>query len=226
MKHILGIYLRRLLWFFKKRKSNVIIGSKCNINLNSEFEGTNYVGKNSYIYNSIIGKYSYVGLNSNILYTKIGKYCSIGDDVKIVVATHPINNMVSTHPMFYSTLKQNGKTYVNRNYFDEIKFIDKEKKISVIIGNDVWIGNDATILGGVKIGDGAIIGAKALVVKDIEPYSIYGGVPAKLIRKRFTNDQIDILKKINWWDKSDEEIKDNIEIYHNIDEFIEHEVKR
>lgn len=79
-----------------------------------------------------------------------------------------------------------------------------------MIGSDVWIGYEAVILSGVKIGDGAIIGARAVVTRDVEPYAIVGGVPARLIRKRFSDDTIDTLMKLRWWDWPHERIKRNI----------------
>lgn len=80
-------------------------------------------------------------------------------------------------------------------------------KGDIVIGNDVWIGKEATILSGVTIGDGAVVGCKALVAKDVPPYTIVGGNPAKVIKKRFPNDIIEKLLKIKWWDWEDEKIE-------------------
>ena len=85
----------------------------------------------------------------------------------------------------------------------------------VIIGNDVWIGNNVTILSGITIGDGAVIGCNSHVVKDIEPYSIYGGNPAKLIKLRFTQEQINKLLKIKWWNWDDDKINSAISLLCN-----------
>ena len=85
-----------------------------------------------------------------------------------------------------------------------------DNKGDIIIGNDVWIGYDAVIMAGVKIGDGAVIGARAVVTKDVEPYSIVGGVPAKEIRKRFAPDIIEKLKTLQWWNWPVERIKESI----------------
>ena len=81
-----------------------------------------------------------------------------------------------------------------------------------MIGNDVWIGQNVTIMPGVIIGDGAIIAANSTVVKSVEPYSIYGGNPAKFIKKRFSDEKIEFLLKLEWWNWSGEEIFDNLEI--------------
>ena len=85
-----------------------------------------------------------------------------------------------------------------------------DNKGDIVVGNDVWIGYEAVILAGVTIGDGAIIGARAVVTKDVPPYTIVGGVPAKPIRKRFNEETIDILLKLKWWDWSKERIAKNI----------------
>ena len=85
-----------------------------------------------------------------------------------------------------------------------------DNKGDIVIGNDVWIGYEAVILSGVTIGDGAVIGSRAVVTKDVEPYTIVGGVPAKPIRKRFDEQTIEKLEKIGWWDWSEEQIRQNI----------------
>lgn len=213
IKNLKRIYLK----FIKK----VIIKNKTNFTINSKFDGVNVIGANSNIFNSHIGYATYMGSNSYFVNTVIGKYCSIANNVKTVVAKHPTDTFVSTHPAFFSTLKQAGFTYTNKQLFDEIKYIDKENKVSVIIGNDVWIGENVIILGGVTIGDGAVIGAGAVVTHDIEPYSINVGVPSKKIRYRFEKNEIEFLKNLKWWDKPEEWIKNNIDKFENINKMKE-----
>jgi len=129
------------------------------------------------------------------------------------MGAHPSAEFVSSHPLFYSTLGQSsGLVIVDNNLFDEFP--------ETQIGNDVWIGNNVTVRYGVKIGDGAIIGSGAVVTKDVEPYSIVGGVPAKTIKYRFTPEQIDFLQQIRWWDKDLEWIKANKDLFRNIEKFM------
>lgn len=104
------------------------------------------------------------------------------------------------------------------SYASEKLFDESSKK--TIIGNDVWIGARAIILSGVKIGDGAIIAAGAVVTKDVEPYTIAGGVPAKPIRKRFTDEQIDALINLKWWDKDDMWMREYAAMFSHIEELI------
>lgn len=148
-------------------------------------------------YDSNIGDYSYIGRNCLVTDTQIGKFCSVADGCVIGAASHPIK-YVSTSPVFHD-----GKNILKKN-FSKHKYISSER---TVIGNDVWIGLNVVIKSGVTVGNGAIIGAGAVVTTDVEPYSVVGGVPAKLIKYRFDKDKIEKLQRINWWDFSEEKLK-------------------
>lgn len=150
--------------------------------------------------------------NNNVLYhypinkdkLVIGKFCSIACGAKFLFnsANHNMNSL-STYPFPL--------------FFEEwdLKIEDVadswNNKGDIVIGNDVWIGYEAVIMAGVTIGDGAIIGTRAVVTKDVPPYTIVGGVPAKIIRKRFSDDTISKLLEIKWWNWEKEKIQKNIE---------------
>lgn len=168
-----------------------------------------YVGKGSEVVCSEFGRSSYVANNSSITFAKIGNYCAIGDNVRICLGNHPTRDFVSVHPCFYSKDGQGTPSYVQEDLFSGHKFIDKGGKFVVEIGNDVWIGNNVSILDGIRIGNGAVIGIGSVVTKDVKPYSIVGGIPAKLIRMRFEADEINFLNKLKWWDKNEDWIRDN-----------------
>lgn len=102
-----------------------------------------------------------------------------------------------------------------------MKIKNKWGGYSLIIGNDVWIGEGVRILSGIEIGDGAIIGTGALVTKNVEPYSIVGGVPAKEIKKRFSNEEIEFLKEFRWWNKDLKWLEENVELFSDIKKFME-----
>ena len=134
----------------------------------------------------------------------IGKFCSIACGAKFIFnsANHTLSS-ISTYPfpIFFEEWGLNIKDVAAA----------WDNKGDIIIGNDVWIGYEAVIMAGVTIGDGAIIGTRAVVTKDVPPYTIVGGVPAKTIRKRFNNETLDELLKIKWWDWSEERIARNIQ---------------
>ena len=162
------------------------------------------------MYRSNIGKYTYINNNCWIINSNIGCFCSIASNVMIGGGKHPLN-FVSTSPIFYT------ETNVFKKCFNKIEFQEYE---TTVIGNDVWIGSNAFIKGGVTIGHGAVIGAHAVVTKDIEPYSIVAGNPAKIIRKRFDDVTIDKLLKGKWWDHNDEILKESAILFGDVEKFL------
>lgn len=133
----------------------------------------------------------------------IGKFCSIACGVKFLFncANHTLKSLSTyTFPLFYEDWELE-KSNVDSAW---------DNKGDIVIGNDVWIGFEAVILAGVKIGDGAIIGTRAVVTKDVPPYSIVGGIPAKVIRKRYSPDIIEQLLSLRWWDWTKDRIKRNL----------------
>lgn len=162
------------------------------------------------VFRSSVGEYTYIAPRSEIIHAKIGKYCSIAADTCIGLALHPLN-FISTSPIFFSPANATGHSWVEgeNEFFEEFK--------ETVIGNDVWIGARAMVLGGVHVGDGAVVAAGAVVTKDVPPYSIVGGVPAKVIKYRFQEDKIRWLLDLKWWDKSPEYLKKNISMFRNPD---------
>lgn len=187
------------------------LGSNVKI-INSVFGKYNTISDDVVLNNVKIGDFTYVSKDSNINYTEIGKFCSIAGNVKVGLGQHPSKIFVSTHPIFFSILKQGQITFADINYFKEY---DNTK-----IGNDVWIGENVIILGGVNVGDGAIIAAGAVVSKDVPPYSIVGGIPAKVIKYRFKYDEIQFLLESRWWDLNIEVLKKNFLLFHDVRKFM------
>lgn len=201
----------------KKIGSVCRLGTHTTIDSKAVFEGANRLGSDSVFLNSSMGYASYVSDHSFIKNTRIGRYTCIADNVLTVAGNHPLT-FVSIHPAFYSTVQK--PSYVDKQKFEEFKYIDSERKISIEIGNDVWIGTRATILEGVTIGDGAVVAAGAVVTKDVPPYAIVGGVPAKIIRYRFSDEEIEKLQELRWWEKGESWIKEHVNEFDGIHKFI------
>lgn len=196
------------------KNKNVKLARGAVINKQTEFGGHNYVGHYSRIDYSSVGYATYIGSQSNFSHCIIGKYCSIGSNVNVVDGFHPSRDWVSTHPAFYAIQNCTNLSYVSVNKFQELRYADGNSYC--VVGNDVWIGNNAIILGGVTVGDGAIVGTGAVVTKDVSPYSIVAGVPAKEIRKRFSDDEIVELLSLQWWNKDPEWINKHAASFDNL----------
>lgn len=143
------------------------------------------------VYYSEIGSYTYIGQGSIINQCKIGKYCSIAMNAKIGMGRHP-TDYISTSPLFYTPNNPFKVILVKDTVFKECYY--------TMIGSDVWIGVDAIIKDGLDIGHGAIIAAGSVVTKNIPPYAIVGGVPAKVIKYRYDKQIIDELLALKWWE--------------------------
>ena len=209
--------IKQIFYRFKFR--HVYFGSNVHVNLNNFFGGFNRIGDNCIISSSEIGYATYIADSSIISNAKIGKFCAIGKNTQICLGKHP-TNYVSIHPSFYSTKKQAGFSFVKNQIYEEHDYIDESKKFVVSIGNDVWIGNNVIIMDGVEIGSGAVIGSGSIVTRDIEPYGIAYGQPAKLKKLRFSKAVVEKLIEIKWWDFKHEKIKNSIDKFYSVEDFI------
>ena len=169
--------------------------------------------KNVRVSYSVIGKHTYIAPNSRVSHASIGKYCSIGENVIIGLYRHPSRDTISTYPAFYST----GNAGCRESFVEKDKF--DEYPLQTIIGNDVWICNNSILIGGVRVGDGAIVAAGSVVTKDVPPYGIVGGNPAHLIRYRFCNEDISFLLATSWWNWSDEIVRKYADFFDSINHF-------
>ncbi len=193
---------------------NVSIGANCYV-VNAQLGDAVSIERDSNVFDSTLqansllshhctiteinlGSYSYIAEQSVISYATIGRFCSIGPGLICGYGSHPMD-FVSTSPVFYSTRKQCGVSFADKDEFQESN--------RTIIGNDVWSGARVFIRDGVQIGDGAIIAAGAVVVDNVPNYAVVGGVPAKLIRYRFSESRIKELLDIAWWNWPEPELR-------------------
>ncbi len=171
------------------------------------------LGAGTVISESTFGDYSYTDGAVSIIYTDVGKFCSIAAQVRINPGNHPMWRVTQHH-----------MTYRRRQYgFDEAddaEFFDWRREHRCAIGHDVWIGHAATIMPGVSVDTGAVIGAGAVVTKDVPPYTIAVGVPARIIRQRFEDDVRDALLRIAWWDWDRATLAARFHTFMDLDSFI------
>ena len=156
------------------------------------------------------GDYSYVCNGCQIIYAEIGKFCSIASHVRINPGNHPLNRAALHHFTYRSSSYNLAET-------DDIAFFNWRRAHKIIIGHDVWIGHGAIVLPGVTIGTGAAIGAGAVVTKDVAPFTVVAGVPAKVIRRRVSKETETGLMRIQWWDWSREQLKKALGDFRTLD---------
>ena len=180
------------------------------INIVSLVDDKSYVNKLAkinrfaHIVNSSIGRYSYIGISTHVNCAEIGNFCSIASDVYIGLEEHTIS-YISTSPIFTEAHNGTGYSWVKDN------LVSPSKK--TVIGHDVWIGFRALIKAGITIGNGAIVGAGAIVTHDVPPYSVVVGIPAKVKKYRFSKEIINTLESLSWWDWEEEILKNNISMF-------------
>jgi acetyltransferase-like isoleucine patch superfamily enzyme len=168
------------------------------------------------------GRSTYYDRNINIItwsdeyFIKVGNYCSIGRDCNFFLHANHRPDWITTSSLVLGPVTPEIDTFLMERGHPGCKG-------NIEIGNDVWIGAKSTIMSGVKIGDGAIIGAGSVVAKDIPPYTIWVGNPAKMIKKRFTDEQIEKLLKLKWWNWTENKVKEEASLLwsNNLDNFLE-----
>lgn len=178
---------------------------------NSTISPKSKLGAGSIALNTNMGRYSYCGSDCLLSNVEIGNFCSIGNDVIIGGGTHPLH-WVSTSPAFYKGRDSISKRLATLHY--------DYRDVRTIIGSDVWIAQGVYIKAGVTIGCGAVIGMGAVVTKDVEPYTIVAGNPAKKIGERFESETVEKLMNLKWWEWEEEKLLLHSKEFNDIDLFL------
>ena len=162
---------------------------------------------------AVVGDYSFFAGYNQVYYANIGKFCSVASFVRINTTNHPTYTRIAQHHFTYrSELFGFGE--------DDAEFFAQRKENAVTVGNDVWIGHNAVIMPGVIIGNGAVIGTGAVVTKDVEPYSVVAGVPAKKMKMRFPDNLIVKIERLKWWDWDHQTLKERLPDFRDMGEFV------
>lgn len=179
---------------------------------NTQIEQPVKINARSTVIDSSIGRYSYCGYNCTILNAQIGRFCSISDNVIIGQACHPLD-WVSTSSAFYRVKDSIPKDLA------QLDFSANPER--TVIGNDVWVGLNTIVKAGVKIGDGAVIAMGSIVTKDVKPYAIVGGNPAKTMKMRFDDRTIERLLRSEWWKMERGQLQNYAKVMNNAEAFLE-----
>jgi phosphonate metabolism protein (transferase hexapeptide repeat family) len=172
------------------------------------------IGPNTSIAESSIGDYTYTAGDNSIIYSEVGKFCSIASHVRLNPGNHPMDR-VTQHHMTYRRVQYGFGAA------DDAPFFEWRREHKVTVGHDVWIGHGAILLPGVSVGTGAVIGAGAVVSRNIEPYTIAVGVPARPLRRRFPDGVVTRLMQIAWWDWTREELEERFDDLCDLAVFLE-----
>ena len=201
---------------FFKNFFNFKISKLAIVSADNDIDRSVVIQRGAKVKYSTIGRHSYIGAGTNVERATIGNFCSIAGHCLIGMSSHTLDKL-STSPIF--TIKVNGC----HEQWTKENIVPGEQSMTTL-GHDVWLGNRVMIKSGVHIGNGAVIGAGAVVVKDIPPFAVAVGVPAKVVKYRFDEETIAKIEELKWWDMSDEELKGKIELFQtseNVKEIVE-----
>lgn len=225
VRTIAGDIRRAIIKAKLKSAYNCRFGRNVFIDKDSIVNGYVDIQKNSRIRSCILERGTNIGRSNEYVGCHIGKFCITGDYNRNIYGHHPTTKYVAMHSFFYTPQKHGyaaEELYPSENLYT---YADKDRRFYNIIGNDVYITNNVLILEGVKIGDGAIITPGTVVTKNVPAYAIVRGNPGKVVAYRFRADEIAFLKKLQWWNKSDEWLRAHVNDFSDIKKLMKSVIK-